>query len=264
MKIAICDDSPESLEIIKSYTIECMVQQNIDYELYTFTNSESLIASGLVFDIAMLDIEMPGVNGLICAKHIEKQNENAVIIMITTYNEYLDDAMELNVYRYLSKPLDKKRFQNNLTAAVNRYFKINQPVVFNNDDGTIKIYTVDILYLYIDNRNMTIHTVDTEYKTRRGMAWWKAALNPELFAQVHKSYLVNLRYVTNFDKTTVTLKSRGQVCKVYCSRKYFPSFKKAFYDYINGTNVLGGVAYDYTYLLCLILYCRSHNRLHIF
>ena len=240
MKIAICDDSPESLEIIKSYTTECMVQQNIDYELFTFNNAESLIASGHAFDIAMLDIEMPGMNGLICAKHIEQQNENAVIMMVTTFNEYLDDAMELNVYRYLSKPIDKTRFQNNLSAAVKRYFTINQPVVFNNDDGTIKINTVDILYLYIDNRNMTIRTVDGEYKTRRGMAWWKEKLSPVLFAQVHKSYLVNLRYVTNFDKTTVTLKSRGRECKVYCSRKYFPSFKKSFYDYIRGTNVHGG------------------------
>ncbi len=65
MKIAICDDSPESLEIIKSYTTECMVQQNIDYELFTFNNAESLVESGLVFDIAMLDIEMPGMNGLV-------------------------------------------------------------------------------------------------------------------------------------------------------------------------------------------------------
>ncbi len=240
VKIAICDDSPEIVDEIKSYTTQLMVQQNVDYELYVFSDGESLVASGQVFDIALLDIELPGMNGLVCAKHIEQQNENAVIIMITTYNQYLDDAMEISVYRYLSKPVDKQRFINSLSAAIKRYYTITQPVVFSNDDGTMKINTVDILYLYIDNRNMTIHTAETEYKTRRGMAWWKAALNPELFAQVHKSYLVNLRYVTNFDKTTVTLKSKGCECKVYCSRKYFPSFKKAFYDYISGTNALGG------------------------
>lgn len=240
MKLAICDDNPEIIEKLKSYITEFMVQQNVEYELYTFTDGESLVKSGIVFDIALLDIELTGMNGLVCAKHIVQQNENAVIIMITSYNDYLDDAMEISVYRYLSKPVDKYRFTNALTAAVNRYFNMTKPVVFTNDEGTVKINTVDILYLYIDNRNMTIHTAEREYKTRRGMSWWKSVLNPDLFAQVHKSYIVNLRHVTNFDKTTITLKSQGQTCTVYCSRKYYPSFKKAFYDYIRGTDVPGG------------------------
>ncbi len=240
MNIAICDDKPELIERVKDYTVEVMVQHDVEYALYTFPDGESLVASGIVFDIALLDIELPGMNGLACAKHILELNENAVVIMITSYNDYLDDAMEICVYRYLSKPVDRQRFTNALSAAVKRYFNITKPVVFTNDEGTIKLSTVDILYMYIDNRNMTIHTAAREYKTRRGMAWWKSVLNPDLFAQVHKSYLVNLRYVTNFDKTTITLKSQGKTFTVWCSRKYFQSFKKSFYNYVRGTNVPGG------------------------
>lgn len=240
MQIAIVDDDKKILDEIKGYITEFMNENEQNYELHLFSSGESLVSSGLTFDIAFIDIEMKGMNGLVCARHVQDKNENAIILIVTTYHQYLDDAMEINVYRYLSKPIEKERFFLSLSAVTNKYFQIAQPVVFKGEDGVVKISSADILYLYIDNRNVTLCTRQGETETRKNMEWWKKNLNPSLFSQVHKSYMVNLRYVTGFDKSTVTLHSQGKTHKVFCSRRYYINFKKDFYAYLRGTNVQGG------------------------
>lgn len=236
MQIAVVDDDKKILDEIKKYITEFMTEKEQTYELHMFSSGEELVSSALNFDIAFIDIEMKGMNGLVCARYVQDKNENAIILIVTTYHQYLDDAMEINVYRYLSKPIEKERFLNSLTAATNKYFQIAQPIVFNNEDGVMKISSADILYLYIDNRNVTLCTRQGEIETRKNMEWWKKNLNPQLFSQVHKSYIVNLRYVVGFDKSTVTLQSQGKKHKVFCSRRFYINFKKEFYAYLKATS----------------------------
>ena len=236
MRIAIVDDDKKILDEIKDYVTEFMAEKEQSFELHLFSSGEELVSSNLIFDIAFIDIEMNGMNGLVCAKHVQQRNENAIILIVTTFHQYLDDAMEISVYRYLSKPIEKERFINSLTAATNKYFQIAQPVVFKGEDGVIKVSSADILYLYIDNRNVTICTRQREIETRKNMEWWKKNLNPQLFSQVHKSYIVNLRYVVGFDKSTVTLQSQGKKHKVFCSRRFYINFKKEFYSYLKATS----------------------------
>lgn len=263
MQIAIVDDDKKILDEIKNYITEFMTENEQNYELHLFLSGEELVSSGQTFDVAFIDIEMKGMNGLVCAKYVQDKNENAIILIVTTYHQYLDDAMEINVYRYLPKPIEKERFLLSLSAATNKYFQIAQPVVFNNEDGVMKISSADILYLYINNRNVTLCTRQGELETRKNMEWWKKNLNPSLFSQVHKSYIVNLRYVVGFDKSTVTLLSQGKTYKVFCSRRYYINFKKDFYAYLRGTNVQsgGGITYD-SFLLFSYVSVRKHHLLY--
>lgn len=240
MNIAIVDDDSTVRAQMAALVRAYMDEHEQPYELFLFESGEDAIACPVVFDIAFADVEMTGMNGLVCAKHILERNENALILIITTHAQYLDDAMEISVYRYLSKPIDAQRFCNGLRAAVNRYYQIVQPVVFTNEDGCYKISSTDILYLYIDKRNVTLVTRMGELPTRKNMEWWKNTLPANLFSQVHKSFMVNLRYVVAYDKTSITLQNRSGKYTVFCSRRYYTQFKNDFYTYLKGTNVWSG------------------------
>lgn len=240
MQIAICDDDKSIIERVNELLNEYFESHGLELTVSRFSDGEALIKSGIRFDMAFIDVEMPRVNGLEAAAYVRKNNRNAVIIIVSSYPDYLDDAMELNVYRFLSKPIDKTRFMNSISAALKRYFAITEPVLLQLSDETVKISTADIIYLSIDDRKIIVHTLERDYESSKNMEWWKKQLNPDLFAQSHKSYLVNLRYVTNFDKTTVTLKCGGKIYKLYVSQRKYVKFKNAFYAYLKHINAHGG------------------------
>ncbi len=73
-------------------------------------------------DFAFIDIEMPGVNGLSVTKHLQTLNPNIIVFFIvTSFQGYLDDAMDLKVFRFLSKPIDENRFFKSMDVALNLY-----------------------------------------------------------------------------------------------------------------------------------------------
>lgn len=74
----------------------------------------------------LLDVEMPGFDGIYVGNELKKQNESVIIFIVTSYLEYLDAAMRFHVFRYLSKPIDKQRLFQNLDDALELYYSINQ------------------------------------------------------------------------------------------------------------------------------------------
>ena len=67
---------------------------------------------------------MPGMNGIYVGNELKKANRNVIVFVVTSYSEYLDEAMRFHVFRYLSKPLDKQRFFRNLKDALAYYNSI--------------------------------------------------------------------------------------------------------------------------------------------
>ena len=242
MKIAICDDNENIIEELKDIIQEFFSVKNIPLELYCFCDGKELISTGEKFDLAIVDIEMPEVNGMEAAKYVQSENENAVIIIVTSHQEYLDDAMDINVYRYLPKPVEKDRFTRGLEGAVVRYMKVSLPIVIETENEIIKLCSGDIIYLVIDNRYVTVYTKKGEFRTKKSMNWWKAYLNPHIFTQCHKSFLVNLKYVTNFTKEEVTLTAGGKNYSCHCSRRFYLKFKEAFFSFLSvNKSIEGGI-----------------------
>ena len=62
-------------------------------------------------DIAIMDIQMPGINGIEAMREIKKTNEKTVFIVMSAYDkfDYAKEAINLGVLEYLNKPVDKKK-----------------------------------------------------------------------------------------------------------------------------------------------------------
>ncbi len=111
MRILICDDDPLIIEQLQKFIESFFKSNHIKCpELVSFTSGESLLADSEEKDLVFLDIEMPGMNGIYIGNELKKANKNVIIFVVTSYSEYLDDAMRFHVFRYLSKPLDRSRF----------------------------------------------------------------------------------------------------------------------------------------------------------
>lgn len=111
MKIAICDDDSAYVKKIESVVRTTLAEKNIDARFDLISDSAQLHDSAETYDMAFLDIGMTPYNGLEIAARLKKRNRNIIIFFITSYDDYIDDAMDLHVFRYISKPLDARRLR---------------------------------------------------------------------------------------------------------------------------------------------------------
>ena len=85
MLIAICDDDLNFIKTIKEHLSFYSGEHNADFEIHTFTNSQNLINSNIKFNIAILDVEMPGCNGIELGKILREKNHHIVLMYITSH-----------------------------------------------------------------------------------------------------------------------------------------------------------------------------------
>ena len=83
-----------------------------------YTSGDDLLLKERYADIAFLDVEMPGRSGIHVGARLKEYNPKIKVFIVTSFPDYLDEAMRFQVFRYLSKPIDKSRLFRNLKDAV--------------------------------------------------------------------------------------------------------------------------------------------------
>ena len=116
--ILVCDDSAEIVEQVKKLLCAWEKVNTVSFNIDCRQSGKFILENKHKYDIAFIDIEMPEMSGLELAVELKKQNPDVLIIVLTSFQRYLDDAMRIHVFRYLSKPVDVNRFNKNLFDAV--------------------------------------------------------------------------------------------------------------------------------------------------
>lgn len=237
MNIVICDDEKYIVDKVYQIVDDYLAETGIDYDIYSYSSGDAAIASGVVFDIAFLDIEMEGLDGLYTARRLYRKNPDLIVLIITSFDAYLDDAMELNVYRYIEKPIEKRRLIKCLALAIKKFLLVSKPIEVKSGYDTYRLNSNDIVYLAIEDKRVHIHTYDLDIRTNKPFETWKNELDPFLFAQPHQSFLVNLNFVESFNRQKVVLRCNDKRFEVYASHRKYGSFKKAFNKYMSNVGV---------------------------
>lgn len=114
IKLLVCDDdlsiTKQVSQLVKKFAQEHKIQFDITIE----NCSENILKKAEAYDIAIIDIEMPSINGIRLSAKLKLLNPDTIVIILTSFQNYLDSAMKIHVFRYLSKPIDKNRFYLNL------------------------------------------------------------------------------------------------------------------------------------------------------
>lgn len=237
MRILLCDDDPGVLQQMEHLLSKFFQQIGAKPpEIALYIDGEELIRSRDTGEIAFLDVEMPGLSGIYTGERLKKANPRIKIFILTSYMDYLDEAMKFHVFRYLSKPVDEKRLFRNMREALYQIEMETEPIPIETKAGVIIRQAEDIIYIETDRRKTNIISVDQVYKTVHPMRDWESLLRIGCFFQTHRSFIVNMRYVTSFAKDTVTLTgSEGQTYTAYLTKRNYSSFKNAFYLYLEST-----------------------------
>ena len=234
LKIAICEDSEIFVEIIKK-NIETILK--VPYELHPYLSGKEFMTAlpetRCPYDIVFLDIEMPNKSGIFVGRELKKNHPDIIIFIITSYVEYLDDAMRFQVFRYLLKPLDKQRLFRNMKDVILLYNSTNIKVSIETKGNVYTINVSDIIFVEAQGRAITIYTPDRNYVVVNNMAYWVHTLNMPCFFQSHRSFIVNMKYVSEFNHSLIHLYDNKYTA--YLTKRKYSQFKDAYFLYLEST-----------------------------
>jgi DNA-binding LytR/AlgR family response regulator len=231
MKIAICDDEKQFIEDIRKHLDFYSNDNNIDFDIYTFLSGADLLKSNTKFDIAILDVEMDGIDGLKLGEELIKINPHIVLMYVTAHKKYLDEALNLNAVRFFEKPLDSQRFYKGLSDAIKRID--SSTINFYLKDGKTleRINAQDIIFIEIEKRKTKVITQTKEYHSDHHISFWNDKLTSTIFISPHKSYIINFNYVTAYERNYIILNEKYEIP---IARNKQSSFYQKFMRFVEG------------------------------
>ena len=209
LKIAICDDEANQIEYLSGVVTTWAKKNRHAVEIKPYSAAKSLLfdyCEEKDFDILLLDIEMPGMSGVELAKAVRKENATVQIIFITGYYEYFSDGFDVSALHYLIKPADERKLMPVLDRAVSNLTYRQRSVLLTSPEGDRKVSLADIEYVESENVHVAVHTASGVYRSRISLAKFAEQLD-ETFIKVHRSYIVNLKYVKKITRTDITMVS---------------------------------------------------------
>ena len=231
MRILLCDDDSLINNLLTKYILSYFHLKHFPKpEIVSFPDGESLLKDIGPKDIVFLDIEMPGFDGIYVGNRLSEEHQNIIIIVISSFSEYLDDAMRFHVFRYLSKPLDKQRLFRNLDDALKHYNNISLKIAIETKDSICTLSTTDIISVEARERKVIVHTVQQDFISIHNMNYWKECLPSGSFFQTHRSFIVNFLHIKEFDHSLVYLDKR--LLTAYLTRRKYHPFKDAYLLYL--------------------------------
>lgn len=217
MKIVICDDSIEDLikieKLLKKYEDFC-ADTNIEAEKFSDPSKlyEEICQKELA-DIYILDMLMPEKTGIDIGSRLEKNDGGSVIIYITSSDDFALEAYRVHAARYLLKPVREEEFFEAMDYALShREVKKCPAYLVKTKDGFVSVPYSQIEYIENASRTLEIHmadgkTVKSIFIRKSFDAEIEELLKDRRFLQVHKSYLINLKYVKILTQSEFVMES---------------------------------------------------------
>ncbi|MCR5523975.1 MAG: LytTR family DNA-binding domain-containing protein [Clostridia bacterium] len=231
MRVVICDDDKSCIDDIYTNIQSIMTENNISAQINTFTDSEELFECGNHYDLAFLDVEMKPFSGIETARKLKTINKNIVIFFITSFDKYLDEAMDINAFRFIKKPIDVKRLRSGLLKALTLIDNTQVSFHLKEDNSIVTVSSNDIIYIEIVGRSTEVVLENKKYISANKIDFWESKLVASFFYRVHKSYIINMKYITQYSRDMVTL---AQKYNIPISYRKQVAFRTAFFDSIGG------------------------------
>lgn len=230
MKIAVCDDSKE----ISIRITELIRKRDKSAEISVFSSGEGLISSGGDFDIVFLDIAMKTLSGIDTAKKLrcleaDGNGRKSIIIFITVFREYMEQAFDVGAFNYITKPIDEERFFRIFDAAVKEANASvgHKYIVVKSQGVQRKFFLHDIHYIESSNKKVIINTKEGRFEVYGKLGEFEELLK-ESFFRCHRCYLVNMESICAYGFESVEVMNGD---KLPMSKQKYSDFVKTYLRY---------------------------------
>lgn len=236
VKIVICDDDCIELEkckkAVEEFIISKQTKQLITVD--TFINGNDLlcyITKHGGFDLFILDVIMPGMNGIELATEIRQTNKDCKIIFLTSSDEFAVNSYKVNAFYYLLKPFSGDELKSLLSKALDEMKEEKSDSIIVKEKGKlsrVQIHTIE----YVESMKHTIffHLHNKEVISCYGTLneFNDILLSHKQFIKCHKSFIVNMNYVISISSKDFVLDDKTLVP---ISKQIYQQVKTAYINY---------------------------------
>lgn len=236
MNIALCDDDNTELQKVKCVIEDFIAKKlsNHPITLNTYTNPSDLLChidkhSG--FDLLILDIIMPGMNGIELATEIRNKNTDCKIIFLTSSPEFAVNSYKVEAFYYLLKPLCANELKSLLNKALRQMEEEQSASIVIKEAGKltrVQIHRIE----YIESVKHTIyfHLRSNEVLSCYGTIneFEEILLSDKRFTRCHKSFIINMNYVISISSRNFVMSDKTLIP---ISRQSYQQIKNAYINY---------------------------------
>lgn len=216
IRIAICDDDRNAVTLHEKITKNNLQVCGIGYEITVYTQSYNLLCDitddSFFYDLILLDIEMPGLTGMEISQKIKPHLPNVKIIFVTSHMEYVIDAFELSIFRYVPKNNKENRLAAAICDAANLIeLEAGQEYMIQTSTRMERILYKDIFYIQRDGKNASIRSSTGISKVRKSLQQVFEELSTPEFIFIDRSYIMNIIHIMKIMDGMAVLKNGTQL-----------------------------------------------------
>lgn len=231
-RIAIVEDEKEFRDQLKDYLKQYEGENGVAFHVSEFKDGVQILENYQKnYDLIILDIEMPELNGMDAAEKIRELDEDVVIMFITNMAQYAIRGYSVGALDFVMKPITYYTFALKVTRALKRVPKKEKgSIVLNLPEGMKTIEAKQIYYVEVQNRILHYYTDEGEIEVRGTLQSAEEALSKHSFVKCNHWYIVNLAHVKEVNRNIAVV---GPY-EVEISRRNKSLFLKALTEYMGG------------------------------
>ena len=211
LNVAIVEDEQSAMEVLKDCLDRWCAGKGMECRIKWWENPIDFLERYVAeFDLVLLDIELPDMNGMEVARKLREMDGKVALIFVTNMAQYAIKGYEVEADDFVVKPVGYYDFSMKLDRVLKKLNGKDEDRIVVNNDGVLKYIAVrDIRYVEVIKHKVAYHTVEGVYEARGALKKAEAQLPEGTFAKCNNYCLVNLRYVSSVKGYNVTL-SRGR------------------------------------------------------
>lgn len=221
-RIAICDDNELQRGILAEMLKEYFRRIYQKVELVEYNRGDTLAADmeedDLHVGLILLDIYMPGMNGIETARKLRELHCNAEIVFLTASSEHALESYEVQAAGYLVKPVDMDRLAALLNQILWGGVELRKRIEIKWGRQYRYPYVSDIMYIEGTAHKSVLYLTDgSEIQTIAKISTLKEKIDDPHFLQCHQSYLVNMNHIADIQQDIIL--SNGQTIPISVRRR---------------------------------------------
>lgn len=235
LNVAACDDDKTARSIIASTIKEVLRSYDVDSDVSIYSSADILAADmpGKRFDLLLLDIDMPGTDGITFARQLRETDASVDIIYISGREDLVFKSLSTSPEGFIRKG----RFLEDMSEVIGNYLRQrekrlkagNPVIVLQTRSGMKRVDIAAISYVEGAHKQQLIYLSGEKepYSVNRSLQDIEEELQPYGFIRIHKGYLVNYRYIRRLESAEALLKDGT---KIPLSRRKLNDVKEQYLE----------------------------------